>query len=334
MPKIAKVRIDIRAWLERRFPEVKTATWPDVAVCCPYCADTRFRLYIALADGKKCKQGDGWCHNEETIHNFYEVYRDLENLTDAEAREQLYSEDAEPMYGSAAAALAIYETPVGEPELEDLPVRWPKGYVQLYNLDAATFERKLPQYCRDRKIDKVLCDKYLLGYSTNDYQHGGRLIIPIYQKGVLVGFQGRAMHSGIVPKYRFMDGLSAGDYLFNLDNVPVECTEVILVEGVFDVWGMIRCGFPNVVASFGKHLTPRGIKTLVTRFKSVLLLWDADAKKEIVKLAEHIEGMIDLKVTFLNGKDPDDSSFNDVDIAVRSAFPFDRSFKRMVLMER
>jgi 5S rRNA maturation endonuclease (ribonuclease M5) len=330
-----QIRIDIRSWLERKFEEVKTATWPDVAVCCPYCADTRYRLYVAIADGKKVKQGQGWCHNEGASHNFYELYRDLENLTDAEAHEHLYTDDAEPVYGKASTALAAYETKkVEQPVQDNLPVRWPAGYVPLYNLSEADFDKKLPAYVRERKLDKKLCDKYLLGYSTNDYQHAGRLIVPIYQNEILVGYQGRAMHPGIVPKYRFMDGIVAGEYLFNLDNVPSETTEAILVEGVFDVWGMIRCGYPNTIASFGKHLTPRGVKTLVGRFKSVLLMWDSDAKKEIVKLAEHLEGMIELKVTFLAGKDPDEAEIEDVKKAVEGAFPFDRSFKRAVLMER
>lgn len=328
-----RINVEIVGWLERKFGEVLTATYPNVRINCPYCADTKQRLYMTIeAHGKK-KQGWGWCQNEQTRHDFYEIYRDHENLTDAEAMERLFGEDSVSPYaeGQKAKEKYLHRNDKKTVEAEKMPIKWPSNYIPLWGLTSADWKKKVPAYMVNRKITQAMCEEYKLGYCGAKSEFAGRLIIPIYQMGQLVGFQGRAMHDSIKPKYRFMEGLTAGDYLFNLDNALGNET-VVLVEGVFDVWGVRRAGYNNVVASFGKHLTEKGIRTLITNFRRGLLFWDSDALKEIVKLAESLEGMIDLQVTFLNGKDPDEASVEEVMRAIEDAQTYSKSFKRRALI--
>lgn len=329
-----RINVDIVGWLERKFGEVYPATYPNVHLDCPYCADNKQRLYVTFeAHGKK-KQGWGWCQKEQVRHDFYELYRDHENLTDAETMERLYGDPTVSPYGKARKALDEYANRKNIHEVaeaEKTIIQWPSKYVPLWGLSPQEWKKKVPAYMVNRKIDQAMCEQYLLGYCGAGSEFVGRMIAPIYQFGKLVGFQGRAMHDSIKPKYRFMAGLTAGDYLYNLDNA-LGNEWVILVEGIFDVWGVRRAGFNNVVASFGKHLTEIGARTLTTHFKRVLLFWDTDALKEIVKLAEGLEGMIDLSVTFLNGKDPDETSDEEVVKAIHNVQTFSRSFRRRALI--
>jgi 5S rRNA maturation endonuclease (ribonuclease M5) len=324
-----KIRISVKDWLERKFEQVLTAPWPDVRVNCPDCNDQKGRLYIATEDGPDEKKGDGWCHNEQKSKPFFFLYRNLENITDGEADEQLYSDNPEPLYGKVEEALAQWEQEQNKVEVMEVakPVVWPDDYVSLFGLTTQEWAKKVPQYMVNRRLDQAMCNKYLLGFCVGSKRFAGRMIVPIYQAGQLVGFQGRGMHDGIRPKYMFSEGMKAGDFLFNLDHVPVECDEVILVEGVFDVWGVIRCGYPNVVCSFGKHLTNKGVKTLVKRFKSVLIFWDMDAKEEICNLASNLEGMVQVRTSFLDGKDPDEAEVVDVQNAILKAQQYDKMFR-------
>lgn len=323
---MANIRIDIQTWLELNFEEVKSATFPLVHVNCPYCHDTKMRLYIATEEANNYKQGWGWCHNEQVNRPFVELFAYLGNMSDEEAREQLFSEDPEPPYGKAADALNSYFA-TKETKVKEKPqVVWPDGYIPLYKLSQEEWHRKVPSYLTGRGIDQSICDKYYLGYSTNDRKFSGRLIVPIYQGGELVGFQGRAMHNGMQPKYLFMDGISAGDYLFNLDYAK-KYKEAILVEGVFDVWGMNKAGFLNSVGSFGKHLTDQGIKTLIKNFESVLIFWDNDAKEEIMELANELDTVMPTRVGFLNGKDPGEAGSEAIIDAVSKARNYSRGLK-------
>lgn len=331
-----KIQFDIRSWLESKLDAVP-ATFPDYKMNCPFCGDTKTRLYIAVEDGPDEEKGVGYCQNDCGKVHFYRLFRDMENLTDSEAMEQLYSDDPEPMYGKSKDALAKYLNPENKVEVfQDVPVVWPKDYHQLWGLTSAQWTSLIPRYMVGRKLDQTMCERYYLGYcgGYGDLGQAGRMVIPIYQYGKLVGYQGRAMHDAIAPKYLFMKGISAGEYLYNLDTISPQEDTVILVEGVFDVWGMVRHGYPNTVASFGKHLTERGYKTLTQRFKRVIIFWDMDAKLEICNLAESLQGVIEVWVTAMAGKDPDEASTQEVQEAVGKARPYAPEFHRLALIDQ
>jgi 5S rRNA maturation endonuclease (ribonuclease M5) len=330
-------KIDILDWLERNFDEVRPATNSNVAVNCWFCIDNRFRLYILTEDYDRFKKGTIYCHNEHCHeqYSFVDLYSQIENVSHAEAFEQLFSDDPTPPYRKAREVLAQLTKPKEtQQKASDKPLQWPSFYQPLWGLTADQWNPLMPQYMVGRNITQPMCDAYKLGYCTDGVRWKNRMIIPIYQYGKLVAFQGRAMYECDEKKYLFNTGAEIGSYLFNLDFISPAYDWVILVEGVFDVWGVVRSGFNNVVASFGKHLTSQGVSTLVMRFKKVIILWDRDAKLEIADLAEEIEGMVDVYVTFLDEKDPDLATPIEVANAITNAEPYTRSFKRQALIEK
>jgi 5S rRNA maturation endonuclease (ribonuclease M5) len=329
-----KIKIDIKDWLESHF-DVKEAPFPDVRFDCPMCSDSKGRLYIAYEDKGKTKKGDCYCHNEQKAYSFFELYAMIENLTDGEAADQLFDRNPDPLYGTLEDFhKRLNEIQIDAPDVvTEITVTWPEGYVQLFGLTPEKWEERCPKYMKDRKITQVMCNEYFLGYCISG-KYSRRMIVPIYFQGKLVAFQGRAMYPCNAYKYLFNEGIKIGEYIFNYDNVPAESDFVILVEGVFDAWGVKRAGFNEVGATFGKHLTETGIQTIMRRFRKVLIFWDMDALPEIKSLADSLEGFVEVYVTFLKGKDPDEATTAEVAEAIMNMKPYNEEFKMETLKYR
>lgn len=328
------IKIDIREWLESHYDEVLTATHPNVRISCPFCTDKRGRLYITTEETPEKDKGWCFCQNEYRSHSFFRLFQERENLTAAEAAEQLYQDDPEPMYGRASDTWDEFLRPKEEaPDEPDVEAVLPVAFVKLWGLSQSEWSIRTPRYIQGRKVTREMCDKYFIGYcdSKNRAGFAGRMVVPVFQHHKFVGYQGRAMAPAIQPKYLFSEGIVAGRYLYNLDKVPPEYDWAILVEGYFDAWGIIRAGFPNVVASFGKHLTPKGVKALTRRFKRVLVMWDDDAMTEIAALAERVEGLIKVDVASLNGHDPDLATTEAVRMAIHGAVPYSNDYRYSAL---
>jgi 5S rRNA maturation endonuclease (ribonuclease M5) len=328
--------IDIREWLEDRF-EVKLAPPPNVKICCRFCTDTKFRLYIAVEDYGYKKKGWCWCQNEQKLYSFVELYSQTEDLSYSEAEERLFDKNPSPRYAKINEFISKLKN-IGKNKtkevLEVKPVVYPPYYQPLWQLSQTDWEKLVPAYMKQRKITQEMCDRYYLGYCTAGYRWGMRVIIPIYQNSMLVAYQGRAMQESNKPKYIFNTDAKIGNYLFNLDNIPAAHDSVIVVEGVFDVWGVVRAGFDNVVASFGKHLTDYATKLLINRFKRVYIMWDDDAYMDIVNLAEVLSGIIEVYVVDLPGKDPDSATSEAIQKAIAEAYPWSNRLKITAIKKR
>ena len=304
---------DILNWLETHF-EVKPAPGDDCSICCVFCDDKRFRLYVAH-DGPK--KGKMYCHNESKTYGFTQLYAITENVSYTEAEKVIKGDEIELPYKELS--LELLKPPQKLIEKTEIPVVFPSHYVKLWGLDAQSWDKTVAPYCKKRYITQEICNDYFLGYcGAGDWKN--RLIIPIYQDHKLVGYQGRAMYETEYMKYKFMAGFNSRNYLFNLDHVDGDT--VILVEGVFDVFGMLRRGIKNVVASFGKHLSLHAMLKLYEKFKTVHVLWDRDAIPEIMQLADKIPPSINVLVSFLDAKDPDQASDKELYEALNNTYPF------------
>jgi 5S rRNA maturation endonuclease (ribonuclease M5) len=312
--------------MERWFDVVQKATGSNLQVCCCFCYDKKFRLYVlqegVTKGGRFYPAGTAYCQNESRYYRFVDVYQQKEGVTYTEAMEQLYSTNPEPRYSEIDEVWDGYtEAADIRDELEVPQIVFPANYHPLWNLSVEDWERLTPEYMKQRKITQQMCNEYLLGYCSSSAEWTQRMIVPICQYRQIVAYQGRAMYTCKEQRYKYLfnAGVNMGCYLFNLDLVPVESDSVILVEGVFDVWGVRRAGYDNVVASFGKHLAYAGRKKLVGRFKRVYLMWDDDAVVEIKKLADELEGLIEVYICSLKGKDPDEATTESVQEAISNA---------------
>jgi DNA primase len=83
---------------------------------------------------------------------------------------------------------------------------------------------------------------------------------------------GRSL-SATAPAHRFLPGAKGGLYSWQ----QVEpCSEVILVEGLFDYAVLWQAGFHNVTCPMGNHLNVRQYRQLCDRRRTVYLAFDTD----------------------------------------------------------
>jgi len=133
-----------------------------------------------------------------------------------------------------------------------------------------------------------------------------RLIIPIYHQDKLVTYQGRDWTGKSTKKYLFappeIESRSAKNLLYGLEKV--ESDEVVLMEGVTDVW---RYG-KGAVACFGISYSQQQMLELAKRFTKVIVVfdWEARARLQARKLIKELEewGVDCTMVKLPKGKDP------------------------------
>lgn len=152
-----------------------------------------------------------------------------------------------------------------------------------------------------------------LGYALGDLQQAGlvnadghdafshRVVFPLE-----ANLYGRSM--GNAAAHRFLPGAKGGLYAW--DRVK-HCTEVILVEGLFDLAALWQAGFRNATCALGSHLNARQIRQLCDGApRIVYLALDSDAngsgQQAAQRLSRHLSdaGVTALRVELPDGHDP------------------------------
>jgi len=142
-----------------------------------------------------------------------------------------------------------------------------------------------------------------------------KLVIPIYQKGKLCAVALRDTTGTFSAKWMYQPkGVKMQDFLYNFDRVVAmvnagETEEVILVEGIFDVWAYHRIGIENVVAIFGSSLSEEQYKILLKLNVTIVCSFDSDVAGEkcTAQVVRKMQNKCDLKfITLPEGNDPDD----------------------------
>jgi DNA primase len=121
----------------------------------------------------------------------------------------------------------------------------------------------------------------------------GRIIIPVYLEGKLIGWQARYLGeqpnlgkppSKDIPKYIFSSGFPRSRALYNFDNAKQQ-PFVVVVEGATKVW---RFG-PEAVATFGKCVTSQQIALLAARWTKIVVMLDPNAEQESAELVASLK---------------------------------------------
>jgi DNA primase len=136
------------------------------------------------------------------------------------------------------------------------------------------------------------------GYDSFQY----RIVFPL--EGNLYG---RSILPSSACPHRFLPGSKGG--LYGWDHVRA-CSEVILVEGLFDYAALWQAGFHNVTCSLGTHLNTRQFQQLCSNPRTMWLVFDADSngsgREAARRLAAQLRGAnITVRmVTLPDGHDP------------------------------
>lgn len=268
---------------------------------CPFCNDTKFRMYINHMWGvrdKRTKDNNLWlaiCYNEKCL-NSYERRMDL--LEEINALE----------YELGTARIRKGK----EVRLEDVKMDWPGPVTRLDKLPRGHEAR---HYLIGRGFDPDRIGRfYNVHYCYDSFRWlaRDRIIIPIYENGEMKGWQARYVgemnwkKEGAPPKYYSAPGMPRRLVIYNLANAAEYETGVV-VEGPTDVWGF----GPMACCTLGATMTVQQQMRFISKFrhKSAVLLYDPEeyetdaSKKLVTALAGRFEkGFCAVKLP--KGKDP------------------------------
>jgi hypothetical protein len=280
--------------LRRRFGEVKIAAEGDPAVfqpvvldnakfpvarmlhrgesyrvCCPFCGDRRFRLWINHRWNTIDPETNVHFGHKHGVRCFNEKC-DLEGLVDE-------------LKGYIARKSLSTARPIAQPIKA---VEMPEGCVRLDMMPDDHHSRGYLQHERgfDPDMLAVTYGVCYCGQHENPFVRD-RIVIPIHFRGKLVGWQTRHIGeppSKNIPKYWTMPNLPKRQLFYNFD-VASQYSFGVIVEGITDVW---RVG-PRGAALLGNTITPSQseLARMTWHAGTLALCLDPEALVEIKALA-------------------------------------------------
>jgi DNA primase len=132
-----------------------------------------------------------------------------------------------------------------------------------------------------------------------------RIVFPLRQGGPIVNLYGRCI--GAAFAHRFLPGSKGGLYAW--EKVQ-RCSEVILVEGMFDYAALRQAGFSNVTCSLGTHLNTDQFHQLCDGPDTIYIVFDDDVNQSGQQAAKHLvhqlaeQGIPARRVLLPEGHDP------------------------------
>ena len=269
------------------------------AVNCPFCGDTRQRLYVSHMWDTEFVQNNVRYHCSDRLLRCFNE----ECVADPENRQKIINSLREAI----GAMVEIPEEEMGGSEVyqgNELANQclYP---AEAKNLDDPYTPKEVLMYIQERGFDpKDLQEhwgvQWLVRYGKFSHPI---LVIPVIQNGEFWFWQGRLVPidghvdgeverdpstGKVFPKYYFPHGVKKAWALYNLDKARTHDT-LFLVEGVTDAWALGQ----SAVARFGKSLSSAQVQLLSNQCfgKHIIIVPDMDdeqalgcAKEDAMKL--------------------------------------------------
>jgi len=263
-------------------------------VCCPFCNDTRYRLYLNYEFGTSDASGKillfaSQCFNESCLQMTPEL------------RQTLF---LEVLFGRPISK-AFVQTAGARRQAEYTP---PGDLIPLNRLDPGHLAVR---YLADRGFNvQKLAGLYKVAWCTASTiaSARSRIIIPVIFDGKEVGWLARLAQDGDfytddgrrIPKYYNMPGFQRQRCLYNWDQAK-HYKSIVIVEGALDC---IRVGGP-AVGLLGKSISPQNadrLCSLVAKTGGTLIVaLDPDQSAADKGCRHHIEVVADKLRDRLNG---------------------------------
>lgn len=181
-----------------------------------------------------------------------------------------------------------------------------------YKLPYTRYTEELDSFTRfNTEIINFYNAKFCTFYPTEQTIMKNKLVIPVYDEKKCIAVALRDTTGTFTPKWLYQPkGVKLTNILYNLNlALQQETDEIILVEGIFDVWAYHRTGIDNVVAIFGSSVSEEQYKILLKTGRNIVMSFDNDeagikCTKKAVK-----QFMNKTEILFINlpeGKDPAD----------------------------
>ena len=132
-----------------------------------------------------------------------------------------------------------------------------------------------------------------------------RIVFPLHRDERVVNLYGRSIGSAFA--HRFLPGGKGGLYAWEKVR---NCSEVILVEGLFDYAAVRQAGFSNATCSLGTHLNDTQLRQLCEGDRTVYVTFDIDQNQSGQQAADQlvhrlvVHGISARRVLLPEGHDP------------------------------
>lgn len=282
-------------YLTSRFPNIQpTTTSEEVRVNCFNCSDSSGHMYVNVLRGK--------IH----CHKCGKSYRDLVAfIADRDLVPRRQAAKIMADYNMHLTTLGGAELYQKHQSIDDglMPLALPPGCRPIDDNESRVCIMAR-QYLRRRGFTLYDIKLYRLHYCVED-RFAGMVVIPVYEKGLLVYYAARAFVPGKHPAKLFPDNtdtqLGKSDVVFNLD-IAADSPMIVVTEGPFDAMKVGRSG----VAIFGKKLSEtQRKKILATSPSEIVVMLDSDAKEDTLATAKVFNGYHgNVSVVILEKGDP------------------------------
>lgn len=194
------------------------------------------------------------------------------------------------------------------------PVNLPEGFVPLWKAEgkAAITTQPALRYLTARGITPTMIEAARVGACVRGF-FAGRVVVPIYKAGKLVGYVGRLWRKKCSKddrKYMYNAGFERATTVYNEEALYVTTEEpVLVVEGVFDTFPFWRDGqlLSDAVAVLGKQSEDQ-VSMMLNARRPIAIVYDGDAHREGTELAMFLRmnGKRAISIRLAPGVDPDE----------------------------
>lgn len=306
-----------------RHSDGRTVPWKfnsgeQYRVNCPFCGDTRQRLYISYAWGADYKVNYPSsklvvCHNERCQEN-----NDPNDRYGRNPRKYLEYNLGTTYLSMARKGMVQVEVSSRATKPAERMLEFPRAeWVSKMHLlpeahDAVVYFKKQRGFDLERlytDFGVVLAHTYPVQENGKDYSFlAGRAFIPVIVGGVYVGWQARVIDAlGLKPRNKYFNcpGWQKSQFIYNLDNAR-KYEVGLLVEGVTDAW---RTG-GGAFSTLGKTISASQEDAIVSNWGAVGVLYDPDtdtdkadsARKALQRLSVRVPKVF--RVHLPDGRDP------------------------------
>jgi DNA primase len=180
-------------------------------------------------------------------------------------------------------------------------------------------------YLKQRRVSAETLDHYGVGYCSRGRLRG-YVAMPIYLPDQPVGecpvvylgrWCGEDFHEKGKPKYLWGAAVPKGKILVGLREAldGIGDRPVVCVEGIFDLFRVVDCGYRHVVAVIGADLSDDQAQLLIGLGRAAVIMFDGDesgqagARKAAAKLIRDLSVRV---VSMPDGRDPADLSVDEL----------------------
>lgn len=209
-----------------------TSKGDEIHWCCPFCGDTRYRLYVNVFTHKV------YCHNcQYAEHTVVKLIADIEGIPYKKAYE---------IYKDYHGYIQIPESVVDEVtdvlllkydlNIQKSAIPLPESFTLLYGNNSLA-SQKFRKYLYKRKVEDRHIKIHKWGFCYKG-QYKNRIILTIHEEGNLKFWVARAINKRDVPKELSPSDkkwqISKSEVVFNIDRAAKIHNIAVITEGIFD----------------------------------------------------------------------------------------------------